>query len=98
MRRRVPLRSRGSVPVRLAPLEPLRGELVRGEAARPWREAARDHDRLLPVPGLVVRHDSADDGVCLRVVERKNMNDEDPKKKTHLESQIYGFHKLLTNA
>lgn len=58
VRRRVPLRSRRSVPVRLAPLEPLGGELVRGEAARPRREAARDDDRLLAVPGLVVRHDS----------------------------------------
>lgn len=57
MSRRVPLRPRGGVPVRLAPLEALRGELVGGQAAGTRREAARDHDRLLSVPRLVVRHD-----------------------------------------
>ena len=60
VRRRVPLRSRGSIPVRLAPFEALGSQLVRREAARPRREATRDHDRLLPVPSLVVGHDSAD--------------------------------------
>ena len=58
MRWRIPLRSRRRVSVRLAPLEPLGGKLVRRQAARPRREAARDDDRLFPVPSLVVCHDS----------------------------------------
>ena len=56
VRRRVSLRPSCGVPVRLPPLEALRRELVRRETARPRSKAARDHDRLLPVPLFVVRH------------------------------------------
>ena len=46
------------VGVLLAPLEAARRQLVRRQRARPRREGARDHDRLLPVPLLVLRHDA----------------------------------------
>lgn len=61
VRWRVPLRPRRGIPVRLAPLEALGRQLVRRQATRARCEATGDDDRLLPVPGLVVRHDSDDD-------------------------------------
>lgn len=56
VRRSVALCPSGGIPVRLPPLEALRGQLVGGEAARPRREAARDHNGFVPIPRLVVGH------------------------------------------
>lgn len=57
VRRRIPLRPCGSIPVRLTPLEALGRELVRRKAAGAWGKAAGDDDGLFAVPRLVVRHD-----------------------------------------
>lgn len=70
MCRRIPLRPGGRVTVCLAPLEALRGQLVGREAAGPRSEAARDDDRLLPVPCLVVGHNS-DKQTITTAVEKK---------------------------
>merc|ERR1719433_1626204 len=50
----VPLGVVALVGVLLAPLEAARRQLVRRQRARARREGARDHDRLLPVPLLVL--------------------------------------------
>lgn len=85
MSRRVPLRPRGGVPVSLAPLEALRGELVGGQAAGPRGEAARDHDRLLSVPRLVVRHDPD--------VDKKTMPKNKNKKSIEVRKNTYNRRK-----